>query len=189
MSVLTEHNFTEVVGSEEFLNLGMEQVSSLIASDKLTIPSEEKVHAPTGPRSGVIQQTHTPRPYACLCFCKGVWSSDRLGQPWQRCPTGTPGPPDGACPSAAALKRIPGAGTFNLSAFCSSDKISTLFHQRRPLLLIVSVCEPWDLKLLLHQRGSIMFTFLSITSCYMLFPQKTYLGHCFDSFRHVWEIL
>ncbi|XP_014829878.1 PREDICTED: kelch-like protein 2 isoform X2 [Poecilia mexicana] len=38
-----EHNFTEVVGSEEFLNLGMEQVSSLIASDKLTIPSEEKV--------------------------------------------------------------------------------------------------------------------------------------------------
>lgn len=51
MSVLTEHNFTEVVGSEEFLNLGMEQVSSLIASDKLTIPSEEKVHAPTGPRA------------------------------------------------------------------------------------------------------------------------------------------
>uniref|UniRef100_A0A3B4G8K5 Kelch like family member 2 n=1 Tax=Pundamilia nyererei TaxID=303518 RepID=A0A3B4G8K5_9CICH len=38
-----EQHFTEVVGSEEFLNLGMEQVSSLIASDKLTIPSEEKV--------------------------------------------------------------------------------------------------------------------------------------------------
>lgn len=33
-----------MVGSEEFLNLGMEQVSSLIASDKLTIPTEEKVH-------------------------------------------------------------------------------------------------------------------------------------------------
>lgn len=32
-----------MVGSEEFLNLGMEQVSSLIASDKLTIPTEEKV--------------------------------------------------------------------------------------------------------------------------------------------------
>lgn len=32
-----------MVGSEEFLNLGMEQVSNLIASDKLTIPTEEKV--------------------------------------------------------------------------------------------------------------------------------------------------
>lgn len=32
---------------EEFLNLGMEQVCSLIASDKLTIPSEEKVPHPT----------------------------------------------------------------------------------------------------------------------------------------------
>ncbi len=40
---MTEQHFTEVVGSEEFLNLGMEQVSSLIASDKLTIPTEEKV--------------------------------------------------------------------------------------------------------------------------------------------------
>lgn len=38
-----EQHFAEVVGSEEFLNLGMEQVSSLIASDKLTIPTEEKV--------------------------------------------------------------------------------------------------------------------------------------------------
>lgn len=38
-----EQHFTEVVGSEEFLNLGMEQISSLIASDKLTIPTEEKV--------------------------------------------------------------------------------------------------------------------------------------------------
>ncbi|XP_061536344.1 kelch-like protein 2 isoform X2 [Phycodurus eques] len=38
-----EQHFTEVVGSEEFLNLGMEQVSSLIASDKLAIPTEEKV--------------------------------------------------------------------------------------------------------------------------------------------------
>uniref|UniRef100_G3PXU5 Kelch like family member 2 n=1 Tax=Gasterosteus aculeatus aculeatus TaxID=481459 RepID=G3PXU5_GASAC len=43
MLCLTEQHFTEVVGSEEFLNLGMEQVSSLIASDKLTIPTEEKV--------------------------------------------------------------------------------------------------------------------------------------------------
>lgn len=43
--VPAEQHFTEVVGSEEFLNLGMEQVSSLIASDKLTIPSEEKVRS------------------------------------------------------------------------------------------------------------------------------------------------
>ncbi|KAG9330825.1 hypothetical protein JZ751_021949 [Albula glossodonta] len=43
---VTEENvqhFSEVVQSEEFLNLGMDQVCSLIASDKLTIPSEEKV--------------------------------------------------------------------------------------------------------------------------------------------------
>uniref|UniRef100_A0A8C2K4S3 Kelch-like family member 2 n=1 Tax=Cyprinus carpio TaxID=7962 RepID=A0A8C2K4S3_CYPCA len=38
-----EQHFSEVVQSEEFLNLGMDQVCSLIASDKLTIPSEEKV--------------------------------------------------------------------------------------------------------------------------------------------------
>lgn len=44
MLLFAEQHFTEVVGSEEFLNLGMEQVSSLIASDKLTIPTEEKVH-------------------------------------------------------------------------------------------------------------------------------------------------
>ena len=44
---MTEQHFTEVVGSEEFLNLGMEQVSSLIASDKLTIPTEEKVYTHT----------------------------------------------------------------------------------------------------------------------------------------------
>ncbi|KAL4640376.1 kelch-like protein 2 isoform X1 [Arapaima gigas] len=36
-------HFSEVVQSEEFLNLGIEHVCSLIASDKLTIPSEEKV--------------------------------------------------------------------------------------------------------------------------------------------------
>ncbi|KAG5285335.1 hypothetical protein AALO_G00002270 [Alosa alosa] len=38
-----EQHFSEVVHCEEFLNLGMDQVCSLIASDKLTIPSEEKV--------------------------------------------------------------------------------------------------------------------------------------------------
>ncbi|XP_053475596.1 kelch-like protein 2 isoform X3 [Ictalurus furcatus] len=38
-----EQHFSEVMQCEEFLNLGMEQVCSLIASDKLTIPSEEKV--------------------------------------------------------------------------------------------------------------------------------------------------
>ncbi|MBN3295443.1 KLHL2 protein, partial [Amia calva] len=38
-----QQHFSEVVHSEEFLNLGIEQVCSLIASDKLTIPSEEKV--------------------------------------------------------------------------------------------------------------------------------------------------
>uniref|UniRef100_A0A8C9RM30 Kelch like family member 2 n=1 Tax=Scleropages formosus TaxID=113540 RepID=A0A8C9RM30_SCLFO len=38
-----EQHFSEVVQGEEFLNLGIEHVCSLIASDKLTIPSEEKV--------------------------------------------------------------------------------------------------------------------------------------------------
>lgn len=60
--LLPEQHFTEVVGSEEFLNLGMEQVSSLIASDKLTIPTEEKVrtHSPCSPYSG-----RTTRPNDC----------------------------------------------------------------------------------------------------------------------------
>ncbi|MBN3291114.1 KLHL2 protein, partial [Polypterus senegalus] len=39
----TELHFADVVQGEEFLNLGIEQVCSLIASDKLTVPSEEKV--------------------------------------------------------------------------------------------------------------------------------------------------
>ncbi|XP_043918145.1 kelch-like protein 2 isoform X1 [Protopterus annectens] len=38
-----EQHFADVVLSDEFLNLGIEQVCSLIASDKLTISSEEKV--------------------------------------------------------------------------------------------------------------------------------------------------
>ncbi|XP_028932662.1 kelch-like protein 2 isoform X1 [Ornithorhynchus anatinus] len=38
-----EQHFSDVVLSEEFLNLGIEQVCGLIASDKLTIASEEKV--------------------------------------------------------------------------------------------------------------------------------------------------
>ena len=40
----TEQHFADVVLSEEFLNLGIEQVCSLISSDKLTISSEEKVN-------------------------------------------------------------------------------------------------------------------------------------------------
>ncbi|KAM9450220.1 kelch-like protein 2 [Clarias gariepinus] len=42
-NTFAEQHFPEVMQCEEFLNLGMEQVCSLIASDKLTIPSEEKV--------------------------------------------------------------------------------------------------------------------------------------------------
>ncbi|XP_029426946.1 kelch-like protein 2 isoform X2 [Rhinatrema bivittatum] len=38
-----EQHFSDIVPGEEFLNLGIEQVCSLIASDKLTIVSEEKV--------------------------------------------------------------------------------------------------------------------------------------------------
>ncbi|KAM6149788.1 kelch-like protein 2 isoform 2-T2 [Erethizon dorsatum] len=38
-----KQHFADVVLSEEFLNLGIEQVCSLISSDKLTISSEEKV--------------------------------------------------------------------------------------------------------------------------------------------------
>ncbi|XP_045432847.1 kelch-like protein 2 isoform X5 [Pipistrellus kuhlii] len=42
-AMFTEQHFADVVLSEEFLNLGIEQVCSLISSDKLTISSEEKV--------------------------------------------------------------------------------------------------------------------------------------------------
>ncbi|OCT96961.1 kelch-like protein 2 [Xenopus laevis] len=38
-----EQHFSDIVTGEEFLNLGIEQVCSLIASDKLTVISEEKV--------------------------------------------------------------------------------------------------------------------------------------------------
>lgn len=42
-NIYAEQHFADVVLSEEFLNLGIEQVCSLISSDKLTISSEEKV--------------------------------------------------------------------------------------------------------------------------------------------------
>lgn len=64
--MLTEHNFTEVVGTEEFLNLGMEQVSSLITSDKLTIPSEEKVNSPAPWSSEPILQTEPGLKHVCV---------------------------------------------------------------------------------------------------------------------------
>lgn len=76
MLCLTEQHFTEVVGSEEFLNLGMEQVSSLIASDKLTIPTEEKVrtHFVQCTQVGQHNKTAVPdgpqvSPCDSLCRC------------------------------------------------------------------------------------------------------------------------
>ncbi|XP_070805076.1 kelch-like protein 2 [Pituophis catenifer annectens] len=42
-AVSDKQHFTEVVLGEEFLSIGVEQVCSLISSDKLTVPSEEKV--------------------------------------------------------------------------------------------------------------------------------------------------
>lgn len=66
---MTEQHFTEVVGSEEFLNLGMEQVSSLIASDKLTIPTEEKVHTHPAQYTQVGQHVIVPDVLkVCLCI-------------------------------------------------------------------------------------------------------------------------
>lgn len=40
---LTEQHFPEVMLGEEFLSLSLDQVCSLISSDKLTVSSEEKV--------------------------------------------------------------------------------------------------------------------------------------------------
>ncbi|XP_075337948.1 kelch-like protein 3 isoform X2 [Odontesthes bonariensis] len=40
---LSEQHFTEVVQGEEFLGLSLQQVGSLISSDKLTVSTEEKV--------------------------------------------------------------------------------------------------------------------------------------------------
>lgn len=39
----TEQHFPEVMLGEEFLSLSLDQVCSLISSDKLTVSSEEKV--------------------------------------------------------------------------------------------------------------------------------------------------
>lgn len=48
----------------------------------------------------------------CLCVFHrvGFWGSDCMGQPRQRCSAGALGSPDGTCPPAASLQRIPGAG-------------------------------------------------------------------------------
>ncbi|XP_069600288.1 kelch-like protein 2 isoform X2 [Ranitomeya imitator] len=42
-NTFAEQHFSDIVQGEEFLHLGIEQVCSLIASDKLTVLSEEKV--------------------------------------------------------------------------------------------------------------------------------------------------
>lgn len=76
MFLFAEQHFTEVVGSEEFLNLGMEQVSSLIASDKLTIPTEEKVHthSPCSVYADLIchytQLPNVLKLYVCTLGCR-----------------------------------------------------------------------------------------------------------------------
>lgn len=43
-----EQHFPEVMLGEEFLSLSLDQVCSLISSDKLTVSSEEKVLCPSG---------------------------------------------------------------------------------------------------------------------------------------------
>lgn len=43
-----EQHFSEVVQGEEFLGLSLQQVCSLISSDKLTVSTEEKVSTGTG---------------------------------------------------------------------------------------------------------------------------------------------
>lgn len=40
---LSEQHFFDVVQGEEFLGLSLQQVCSLISSDKLTVSTEEKV--------------------------------------------------------------------------------------------------------------------------------------------------
>lgn len=50
---LSEQHFTEVVQGEEFLGLSLQQVCSLISSDKLTVSTEEKVRRHN-------EHTHTP---------------------------------------------------------------------------------------------------------------------------------
>lgn len=41
----SEQHFTEVMLGEEFMGLSLQQVCSLISSDKLTVSTEEKVAA------------------------------------------------------------------------------------------------------------------------------------------------
>lgn len=48
MLCLSEQHFSEVVQGEEFLGLSLQQVCSLISSDKLTVSTEEKVRQQRG---------------------------------------------------------------------------------------------------------------------------------------------
>lgn len=52
---LLEQHFTEVVQGEEFLGLSLQQVCSLISSDKLTVSTEEKVR-----QHNTHTHTHSP---------------------------------------------------------------------------------------------------------------------------------
>ncbi|CAO2612264.1 Kelch-like protein 2 [Lemmus lemmus] len=65
MGIPTERHFADVVLSEEFLNLGIEQVCSLISSDKLTISSEEKA-------SSVFPHTSSSLTGLCALFPQRV---------------------------------------------------------------------------------------------------------------------
>ena len=73
----TEQHFADVVLSEEFLNLGIEQVCSLISSDKLTISSEEKASDLFPFASSLPSTIFSPLPSVVLgsflsfCFFRG----------------------------------------------------------------------------------------------------------------------
>lgn len=45
-----------------------------------------------------------------VCFLEGIWSSDSLGKPWQRCKAGVNGTSDGACSAAFAFPGVFSSG-------------------------------------------------------------------------------
>lgn len=87
----TGQHFADVIFSEEFLKLGIEQVWSLISSDKFTISSEEKVFEAAVAcmnHKDVRQQFMSPLikhgRIGYLCFLRSIWFRGLKRRHWSR---------------------------------------------------------------------------------------------------------
>lgn len=137
-----------MVESEEFLGLTSLQVGKLISSDRLTVPSEEKVRYQLlsydrCPTSIIIFKTYlrlilyvkmiTHKLWQKLILwllLSGIWVCSELGNTWTRTSAMSPGSADGIRPTATAVSRVLG-----------TEGGGGAFAQSQPAVWVVAVAQ------------------------------------------------